>query len=153
VAGLDALFLSFYDELLGPLPFHFVPLGEGQGFQEFCARNRRKVARLAAIPAVNPFFTRDFSTFVTASVRTSVRSEWTHSARQFLTLMVATETRDPSLFRGVLEAAAARLQELTDVASAVLEKSRPNDVVVQAASAQLKDFLGDLGADICQRLA
>jgi hypothetical protein len=149
---LDALFLSYFDELLGASQFHAVPLAGDPPTQKFCSRIRRKVAKLAAIPTNESFFTRDFDAFSTASIRVSVRSEWTHSARQILTITVATESLDPIQFREGLEEAGARLQKMPDVASAFYERARPGDESVRAANNQLKAFVAQMGEDIRQML-
>ena len=145
---MEALFLSYFDELLGPATFQVFPLGDDPAVTGFSSRIRRKVGKLAVNQGEEGFFIRDFDTFTTANYRFSVRSEWTHSARQFLNLTIATDTYPAEVFRGPLEKGAARLQKMTNVASAFYVKSRPGDESVQQASVSLKEFVVQLGNDI-----
>lgn len=144
---MEGLLLSYFDATIGPNPYQGIYLDEDDD-DVLTPENELEVVKLMNTFDEEGFYTHCFKDFETADYYFKIPSEWARGDEESLCLSILTRTKNPEMFKDILEKAVKEFKAIPAVYNAFHKERAGGDKSVLEAMQTLEKFLEYLKQDI-----
>jgi hypothetical protein len=146
---MEALVLSYFDTIIGPVITHTLSLGDSSIPAELPLDLQLQIQKFIDSHIDDGFFFHGFKTYKTANINFQISSDWARGKKEMLCLSIITQITLPlKLFKATLEAGVTRLQAIPGLYKAFYREKQPNDEDVAKKQKELQESLAKLCQDV-----
>jgi hypothetical protein len=150
VIRLEALVLSFFDKVIGPVITDAMMLEDPIVPAKLRPDLKAQIQKFIDSQMAEGFFTHSFKSYRTANYYFQIPSEWARGKNEILCLSIITQSMKPELLKPTLEASAARIKAIPGIFKAFYLEKQANDEDVGKKREALKQSLAKTCQDVLQ---
>ncbi len=147
---MDAILLTYFDNVLGPTPFLIVPLNLRDDAPSLPTPMQRDIAALIDTITTEGFFSHGMKDANTANYFIKLNSIWGRGGQELVCVSILTTVRYPEIFKGVLATFTQRLQKIPDIYKAFYTDAKPKDKETTRQKEVLTQYLRNFASDVAR---
>ncbi len=148
VNRMEALVLSYFNTIVGPIITHALRLGNSKTPANLPPDLENQIQKFIDSQLDEGFFSHSFKTYKTANYYFYIPSDWARGKREILCLSIITQSRKPELFKATLEAGVTRIKAIPGLFKAFYREKKGSDEDVEKKQQELGVFLAKFCQDV-----
>ncbi len=147
---MEAVLLTYFDNVLGPTPFLIMPLKAKEGGANLPTQIQKDIAALMDTISEEGFFSHSLKDTNTANFFIELDSKWGRGGKELVCVSILSTVKNPEIFKGALGTFTKKLQKIPDIYMAFYVSAKPEDKEVASKKKALEKHLREFASEVAR---